>query len=374
VLVPTVLACASRLLRVTPEVPLTMHLRSWAESTVHDLALAGASLIFLVQEAWSSLEAVGRSLWRMLISRRQLLEWQTSSDAERTAKASLVGLYMAMWPAPLLAMTVGVVVVELHPGALPAALPLLILWVLAPALSWWLSRPRVAHVPALDADDRAFLVRLSRRTWRFFETFVTAEDRWLPPDNFQEYVLAAPAHRTSPTNIGLALLGNLAAHDFGYLTTAQLLERCGQTTATMLAMERHRGHFFNWYDTRTLEPLQPRYISTVDSGNLAGHLMVLHAGLVELPRFALLPRRLLSGLRHTTLCLIEVIEQAGRSGRRSEVDGLLRQLDEASSRSPATLSGAHAQLGRLLAAAETVTQLRAGGGEEQRWWAAALVR
>src|ERR1700759_3853559 len=125
---------------------------------------------------------------------------------------------------------------------------------------------------------------------------VVADENWLPPDNFQETPLTVTAHRTSPTNIGLSLLSNLTAHDFGFITTGTLLERCGGTLDTMQKLERERGHFYNWYDTQSLKPLVPVYISTVDSGNLSGHLLVLRAGLRALPDEPIIGRHVLQGI------------------------------------------------------------------------------
>ena len=145
----------------------------------------------------------------------------------------------------------------------------------------------------------AFLRRTARKTWHFFETFVTAQENWLPPDNFQEEPVPVVASRTSPTNMGLALLANLAACDFGYLSVGQLMRRTQDALATMQRLERHRGHFFNWYDTRTLKPLLPLYVSSVDSGNLAGHLLTLGPGLAELAAQPILAPQIFAGLsRH----------------------------------------------------------------------------
>ncbi len=144
-----------------------------------------------------------------------------------------------------------------------------------------------------------FLRQLARKTWAYFETHVGPDDHWLPPDNVQEIRRSAVAHRTSPTNMGLALLANLAAHDFGYLSTGQLVERTTNALRTMESLERHRGHFYNWYDTQTLLPLAPRYISTVDSGNLAGHLLTLRPGLAALADAPILNRRWLEGMSDT---------------------------------------------------------------------------
>ena len=155
---------------------------------------------------------------------------------------------------------------------------------------------------------------LSRRTWRYFEVFVTAEENWLPPDNFQEHPAPVIASRTSPTNIGMALLANLAACDFGYCTVGRLLERTEQTLDTLGRMDRYRGHLYNWYDTRSLQPLRPHYVSTVDSGNLAGHVLVLRSGLLELAESDLLPSRAVGGLRDTVRVLLDVARGRERPG------------------------------------------------------------
>src|SRR5690606_15299882 len=178
------------------------------------------------------------------------------------------------------------------PASLAAASPILLLWLLSPAIAWWLSCPIAVRAARLTVPQTDFLRRSARKTWDFFETFVTAQDHWLPPDNYQEHPVGALAHRTSPTNIGMALLANLAARDLGYISSGRLIERTARTFETMAGLERHRGHFYNWYDTRTLEPLSPHYISTVDSGNLAGHLMTLQAGLLQLANESVVSPRL----------------------------------------------------------------------------------
>ena len=180
------------------------------------------------------------------------------------------------------------------------AAPILVLWLVSPAIAWWISRPLTRREARLTAGQTFFLRKLSRKTWAFFETFVGPEDHWLPPDNYQEYPVAAVAHRTSPTNMGLSLLANLSAYDFGYIPAGQLIERTANAFRTMEALERHRGHFYNWYDTQSLKPLHPAYISTVDSGNLAGHLLTLRPGLLALPDQQILGQRLFDGFqRHT---------------------------------------------------------------------------
>jgi cyclic beta-1,2-glucan synthetase len=188
-----------------------------------------------------------------------------------------------MAASPVIAVVVAVGIVVLAPDALPAAAPFLLLWMAAPGVAYWLSVPVGARVRPLIDRERAVLRRTARKTWRYFETFVTEADAWLPPDNYQEYGDAPVlARRTSPTNIGMGLLSTLAAHDLGYLSTDGLLRRLDSTLTTLEGLERYRGHFLNWYDTATLAPLHPRYVSTVDSGNLAAALIALAQGLLQL--------------------------------------------------------------------------------------------
>ena len=153
--------------------------------------------------------------------------------------------------------------------------------------------------------DRKALRRLARRTWRYFETFVGPETHWLVPDNFQEEPLGVVAPRTSPTNIGLQLLATLTAYDLGHLTSRDLIHRAADTLTAMAGLERFRGHFYNWYDIETLQPLPPNYVSTVDSGNLAGHLLVLRIGLLEMTESPLLSPALLDGIVDTVAITIE---------------------------------------------------------------------
>ncbi|HLJ92161.1 MAG TPA: glucoamylase family protein [Gemmataceae bacterium] len=238
-------------------------------------------IVFLVDQSRLMLDAVVRTVIRLAITRRHLLEWETAAATERRLGTSLPALCRSMWLAPALTVLLGLAVVLLRTEALPAATPLLAAWFLSPAVAFWVSRPRRPAMPELTPEDCLQLHRLARKTWNFFETFVQEEDHWLPPDNYQEEPKSQVAHRTSPTNIGLYLLSNLAAHDFGYLSLPAMLERLEKTFATLESMERFQGHFYNWYDTRTLRPLQPGYISTVDSGNLLGCLIALQHGLEE---------------------------------------------------------------------------------------------
>jgi cyclic beta-1,2-glucan synthetase len=228
------------------------------------------------------LHAIGLTLVRLVITQRRLLEWETAAAA--TARAAGLVQRSGAWTfvyemvsSPLTALALTAAVAAARPSALAIALPILVLWLAAPLVAYRLSRPVVTRPrPAtLDPAHEALFRRTARKTWRFFEEFGGAEDHFLPPDNYQEEPGPFVAHRTSPTNIGLGLLAALAAHDLGYLSTPRLLERLERTFDTLEGLEQYQGHLLNWYDTRSLAPLLPRYVSTVDSGNLAAVLIAV---------------------------------------------------------------------------------------------------
>ena len=182
----------------------------------------------------------------------------------------------------------------------------LLLWILAPIIVFWINRPIVEHIDPLKEEQVYLLRQVIRRTWGFFERFVGPEDHWLPPDHFQETPNGIVAHRTSPTNIGLLLTSTLAAYDFGYLDQYGLVTRLSNTVDTLQKLERHRGHFLNWYDTITLQPLQPRYISTVDSGNLAASFIVTTQACLGIPDETIFRWSLWQGYLDTLSNLVEI--------------------------------------------------------------------
>ncbi len=252
--------------------PLAWNLLRWL------LAIA-----FLPYEAYTSVDAVFTTLYRLFFSHRNLLQWTTAAQTAR-----LFGLHTrrnVAWQKMGISTILGVVLsagVQLlfHPiraGLAPAlisASPVLPLWMFSPLLVWWIERPITQHIIPLNEEQVNLLRQVTRRTWGFFEQFVGPEDNWLPPDHFQESPVGTIAHHTSPTNIGLLLTSTLAAYDLGYLDQLGLATRLATTMDTLSRLERFRGHFMNWYETLTLQPLHPRYISTVDSGNLAASLIV----------------------------------------------------------------------------------------------------
>ncbi len=271
------------------------HLVASARSFERRFAQAAFALTCLPHAALLNLDAILRTAWRIVVTRRHLLEWSTSGDVRRGFGASL----RAMWIGPAIAVAAGAFLVVARPAALIASAPVLVLWFISPAVAWWMGRPIVEDRGRLSAGQRLFLRKTARRTWSFFEEFVGADDRWLPPDNYQEAPSAVTAHRTSPTNMGLALLANLAAYDFGYIDAGLLIERTTLALRTMAGMERYKGHFYNWYDTLSLKPLHPLYVSTVDSGNLAGDLLTLRAGLLALPNDRISGSRVFEGIADT---------------------------------------------------------------------------
>ncbi|MGP9799474.1 GH36-type glycosyl hydrolase domain-containing protein [Rheinheimera sp. NSM] len=233
-------------------------------------------LILLADQAWRMSHAISVTLWRLLVSRKHLLQWVTTAQNSAKRPLSLAGYYRQMAPGLILAWLSSALVLWLAPHNLPLLLPLLLLWQLAPALMYWLSLPtNLRQTQPLSGADADSLRLVARRTWRFFERFVSSDDNWLPPDNFQQLPQPVVAHRTSPTNIGMYLLSIVTARDFGWLGSHAAAGKLEQTFVTLAQLGRHQGHFFNWYDTQTLQPLAPAYISSVDSGNLAGHLLAL---------------------------------------------------------------------------------------------------
>ena len=245
-----------------------------------DLRLAGAqtilSIAFLPDQAWRMGDAVARTMVRLFLTRRHLLEWTTAAQSAASPRLDLLGFYRGMARGTVLGLLVAAGALALTPSSWPVALPIAFLWLTAPVLALRTSRsPTVAPSHAVSESEGRELRFIARQTWRFFETFVTASDNMLPPDNFQVTPKPILAHRTSPTNIGLYLLSAIAARDFGWAGTRETVERLEATFASMRKLRRFKGHFLNWYGTLDLRPLDPAYVSSVDSGNLAGHLIAV---------------------------------------------------------------------------------------------------
>jgi len=309
VLIQPLSSAVQELMHKTTDVSVEQHLVAAIRHCGQHLARALLPLIWLPFEALYSLDAIVRTLWRMTVSQRRLLQWQPSREVERNHNHSLQDLYREMWIAPLLA--IGLLALLLAtPAVLALAAPFILSWLVAPAVAWWISRPSSRAQFEPYPLELRFLHALARRTWAFFDQYVGPADHWLPPDNVQEVPRFIIAHRTSPTNMGMALLSHLAAHDFGYLSCTRLLERLDQSLITMTGLERYQRHFYNWYDTQTLKPLPALYVSTVDSGNLAALLLTLRPGLLALADAPVLHERLFKGLNDTLGVLQDTLIEA----------------------------------------------------------------
>ncbi|MFA5941620.1 MAG: glucoamylase family protein [Sinimarinibacterium sp.] len=388
VVIPAVLVAVVAAFRLPPDARASEHFAALAYSAGRSLLQAGFRIACLPYEALFSLDAILRTVWRMAFARPGLLEWSAYGERDRNAAAGLFAVYRVMWPAPLVGVVAALALALMRPQALAAAAPILALWLAAPGIAGWISRAPARRAPALTVDQTLFLRRIARKTWAFFDHFVVAEENWLPPDNFQEHPGPVIAHRTSPTNMGMALLANLSACDFGFIPAGVLLERTGRTFATMAVLERHHGHFCNWYDTRTLQPLHPRYISSVDSGNLAGHLLTLRAGLLTLSDQSIVGARLFEGLSDTLGLLGDAqahnapdVDHADDTGERmpeaarASAEHLQALLSKACAQRPATLPAVLACLKALSGHAEELAAACAVAPENTAaYWADALLR
>ncbi|MEO8155483.1 MAG: carbohydrate-binding protein, partial [Rhizobacter sp.] len=301
----------------------------------------------LMQQALMAVDAIARALYRMAISHRHLLQWTTAAAAQAAAKTELSALVSVHWVAPaasLLLLATLLATGSPHPLLSTA---LCLLWAASPVWTWWVSRPRPTREDtALSADEQARLHGIARDTWRLFERCVGADDKYLPPDNLQTLPSDMVAHRTSPTNIGLYLMTVACARAFGWIGTQDLLARMEATLSTLRTLQRHRGHFLNWYDTQTGAPLLPMYVSTVDSGNLGGHLLAVAQACLELahaPHDDSASRRALAA-------------------SKARLAPLLAQLPELFPDSPSA-AGSHSALARLLAMPDPLAEAQRDAAE-----------
>ncbi|MBW6491711.1 MAG: hypothetical protein K0B15_11025 [Lentimicrobium sp.] len=322
------------------------------------------TIAVLPYEAFKFTDAVLRTKWRLIVTRRKLLEWTPSATESRNASNDLFSAYRSMWIIPFASLASLAFLISLNPGTLYLASPVIFLWLLAPAIAWWFSKPIVEDDPDLNEEQIEFLHKSARKTWSFFEQFVVAEENWLPPDNFQEQPSPVIAHRTSPTNIGLSLLANLAAYDFGYITGIEMAARCSNTILTLLKMERFRGHFYNWYNTLTLETLRPRYVSTVDSGNLTGHILTLKQGILALPDQPVFKRNIYEGLRTSAW----IIRDLSKGEPQGTTVNILKILDEAILDETLSLTSLKKYLDNLIALSGELNAQQNEGDAELTVW------
>jgi cyclic beta-1,2-glucan synthetase len=293
------------------------------------------AVAFLPYETYNALDAILTTLYRLFISRRNLLQWTTAAQT-----AHLFGLQVyrnTAW----LRMIVSTLTVVISAGGilliysfvgisvtpeLSFSIPMLLLWVFSPLIIQWIDQPITEQPKTLSQEQTVLFRQVARRSWGYFERFVGPEDHWLPPDHFQEAPVGIIAHHTSPSNIGLMLTSTLAAYDLGYLDQLGLATRLSITLDTLDRLERFRGHFFNWYDTKTLQPLKPRYISTVDSGNLAACMIVITQACYKLPHERIFRWVLWQGYLDTLSNLIEILEGMPKAELDRQVEVISQRI------------------------------------------------
>lgn len=291
--------------------------------------------IFLPHEAYMMLDAIVRTLWRLMISKRNLLEWTTAADIEKRLANDLTSYIKRMYKAILFTILVFVLALFVRPENTIIAAVITLSWILSPYLAYKLSVIESELIDDINEVDKKKLRRIARKTWAYYEDFAGVENNYLPPDNYQEYPPNGLAYRTSPTNIGFLLLSTISARDLGYISITEMLDRIDKTLSTVEKLETWNGHLYNWYDTRTLEPLRPYFISTVDSGNLVAYLITVKQGLLDYLNKPVIDINLIKGLLDTIhiyeqsdniqiLTLVELIEEENLT--YSKWDDLLNKL------------------------------------------------
>ena len=315
--VPSLLPWFAGLLPRRPGISKRNHFRNLGRDLLVAIAQIAFEIVFLAHQAYVMADAILRTLFRLAISRRRLLEWVTAAQTSRLFREDAQRFQRQLALSALSALAVFIGVRATGNGTDLLALPFLIAWAFSPLIAQWVSYspPLSGNLPIEEKVGRD-LRFIARRDWQFFEDFVTANDHWLPPDNYQEDPKGVVARRTSPTNIGLYLLTILAGRDFGWIGTLDAVSRFEATMKTMKGLELYRGHFLNWYATEDLRPLYPRYVSTVDSGNLAGHLLVLKQACREMARGPAPASLRLAGIRDTVDIASETLEELNQEAPR----------------------------------------------------------
>ncbi|HEX3430271.1 MAG TPA: glucoamylase family protein [Rhizomicrobium sp.] len=362
IVLPPFLPVITAVLPRSPGIPLRTHLRNLGGDAVRGMLQSAFLLTFLAHQAWLMVDAMARTLFRLFVHRRRLLEWVTTSQTNDDSQFDPRSLIAQIAAGAAFAAVMAFAMAFTGHHAWPIAVPFAALWVLSPLAARWASLPppESGHL-AIAPNDATALRMIARRTWRFFEQFVTQEDNALPPDNFQEDPKPVIAHRTSPTNIGLYLLSVIAARDFGWLGTMDALERLETTLVTMQKLERYRGHLYNWYDTRDLRALEPRYVSSVDSGNLAGHLIALGNACREIASQPLVNAHWLPGLSDTLALFRESLPIAAKEPRAHratspELDAAVERLAELLREAPADAAETPHHLAKLEVEADALCQ------------------
>ena len=306
---PTYVSLSSDLLNRQARVRWKIHMVKVKDNLRINTVQAISTVVILPHQAFIQLDAIFRTLYRLFISRKWLLEWTTASHQERKGAMTLMGYFRMMIFSVLMGIAIFTVAYIQFPFYLWIVTPFSILWTLSPIYVWLISQPIKKRV-AFVSDEEKFRLRMyARRTWFFFERFVNDKSSWLPPDNYQEDPPLLVAERTSPTNIGLALVANQTAYNMGYITIGVLLDRQIKSLNAIRSLEKYQGHLFNWYDTKRGEVLNPRYVSTVDSGNLAASLIVAKEAVIAVMDSKGFNKGFISGLRDTLWTIQEIFSE-----------------------------------------------------------------
>jgi cyclic beta-1,2-glucan synthetase len=285
------------------------------------------SILFLPYEALLALSAIGVTIARMFIFHKHMLQWTTAARAARSLRLnSRYGTWVEMSFSSFLSILLGITISIFNPTVLWVALPLLVGWLIAPQIAYVISQPITHITTPLSESQRRQVLRLARRTWAFFEQFAGPNDHWLPPDHFQGSPRGSVAHYTTPTNIGLFLVSTLSAYDLGYIGLLELAFRLRSTFESIDKMEHYRGHLMNWYDSQTLAALPPRYVSTVDSGNLAACLITLKQGCLALADAPLLDDKQWQGLLVLMDILAEVLKALEKNNPHASIESFEVEL------------------------------------------------
>lgn len=367
-LAPAIFESFIKICQKAHKMNMVQHISASARSSGYKVGQALFKLICLPYEAFISLDVITLSIWKLIVKNKRQLKCNSSSCED--TPANLLIFCRTMWFAPYLSSAVIIQLALLKPTSLAYALPILSLWFVSPVIAWWISQPQSNTEAHLNATQILFLRKISRKTWAFFETFVGPENNWLPPDNCrtgQKNQADTIDNQASPTNMGLSLLANLSAYDFGYIPVGQLVNRTSNAIKTMESLERYQGHFYNLYDTKSLKPLEPLTISTVESGNLSAHMLLLSSGLRTLPDYKIINPRLFEGLNDTLWVLLEVAE-----GKILPALKIFQNDLAYAKESKPTLLMALLWLERLTTTAEDIACHPDCAEGEMKWWASCM--
>jgi cyclic beta-1,2-glucan synthetase len=328
VLAPSALPIAAQTFLVVKNNPRRLTYKQLIEPLWLPLTRWGLAILFMPYEALLTLGAIGITIARLLIVHKNMLEWRTAAFFARSLRNSRARAWLEMAASVTFSILLGIAVGMINPSALPVAAPMLLGWLLSPQVAYWISQPITHIIASVSEPERRQILRLARRTWAFFEQFTGPNDHWLPPDHFQESPRGNIAHLTTPTNIGLFLVSALSAYDLGYIGLFELAVWLRSTLDSIDKLEHYRGHLLNWYDTQTLRTLPPRYISTVDSGNLAACLIALKQGCLALTDAPLLGDKQWQGLLVILDILAEALEALEKNNPDTSIESFEAELTD----------------------------------------------